>query len=149
ISWFDWTRVERHADVHRFLKLLIERRLLRTVEHEHRGVSLTALLAQADKAWHGGRLGQPGWGDGSHSVALGAALREEGLRFHLILNAYWEQLSFELPKLDGGGCWRRWVDTALDPPKDIVPWQTAPAVSGDAYRAEARSVVVLLSGGKE
>jgi glycogen operon protein len=149
ISWFDWTQVERHADVHRFLKLLIERRLLRTVEHERRGVSLTALLAQADKAWHGVRLGQPDWGDCSHSVALGAELRGEGLRFHLILNAYWEPLSFDLPKLDGGASWRRWVDTALDPPKDIVPWQTAPEVSGEAYRAEGRSVVVLLSGGRE
>jgi glycogen operon protein len=28
-SWFDWTLAARHADVHRFLKLLIERRFLR------------------------------------------------------------------------------------------------------------------------
>ena len=28
-SWFDWTLVARHADVHRFVKLLIARRLLR------------------------------------------------------------------------------------------------------------------------
>jgi isoamylase len=148
MSWFDWTRVEKHADVHRFLKLLIERRLLRTVEHERRRVSLATMLEQATKAWHGVELLQPDWGDRSHSVALGAELKQEDLRFHLMLNAYWEPLRFELPKLEGGGSWRRWIDTALDSPNDIVPWQTAPPVSGDAYRAEARSVVMLYADGR-
>jgi glycogen operon protein len=147
ISWFDWTLVEKHADVHRFLKLLIEQRLLRTVEYERQRTSLTTLLAQADKAWHGVKLFQPDWGDASHSVALGAVLRKENLRFHLILNAYWEPLRFELPKPEAGGPWRRWIDTALDSPQDIMPWRTAPTVSGDTYRTEARSVVVLLTGG--
>ena len=76
------------------------------------------------------KLHQPDWGDGSHSVALGAELREEGLHFHLILNAYWEPLDFELPRLTGGDPWRRWIDTALDSPHDIVPWQTGAAGSG-------------------
>ncbi len=41
ISWFDWTRVDKHVDVHRFLRLLIERRALRDVEHERQRMSLT------------------------------------------------------------------------------------------------------------
>src|SRR5271170_5658418 len=44
ISWLDWTRVARHADVLRFVKLLIERRLLRDMQHERQRVSLTRLL---------------------------------------------------------------------------------------------------------
>src|SRR5262249_31574519 len=148
ISWFDWTRVEKHADVYRFLKLLIERRLLRTVDYERHRISLTTLIAQANKAWHGVKLFEPDWSDGSHAVAFGAELKQEGLRIHFILNAYWEALDFELPKLENGGSWRRWFDTALDSPDDIVPWQAAPAVAGASYRAEARSVVMLISGGK-
>jgi isoamylase len=149
ISWFDWTRVQKHADTLRFLKLLIARRLLRTIEHERQRVSLTTMLQQANKAWHGVRLFQPDWGDSSHSVALGAELKKEGLRFHLILNAYWEALNFELPKLEGGASWGRWIDTALNSPNDIVPWQTAAAVSGDTYRVEARSVVMLFMTGDQ
>jgi glycogen operon protein len=148
ISWFDWTRVQKHADVLRFLKLLIEQRLLRSVEPERQRMSLTTLLNQTEKAWHGVKLFQPDWGDHSHSVALGGELRQENLRFHFILNAYWEPLSFELPGLEGGASWWRWIDTALDSPHDIVPWQSAPAFSGDAYRAEARSVVVLFTGSR-
>jgi glycogen operon protein len=146
-SWLDWTLVKKHADVHRFVRLLIERRLLRDVEHERQRVSLTTFLERANKAWHGVRLHVPDWGDCSHSVALGAELREEGFLFHLILNAYWEPLAFELPRLNSGSgtAWRRWIDTSLDSPHDIVPWQDAPTVVGDTYRAEARSVVMLFA----
>jgi isoamylase len=147
-SWLDWALIKRHADVHRFVQLLVARRLLRDVERERQRVSLNAMIQQANKAWHGVKLHQPDWGDHSHSVAFGAELRKEGLLFHLILNAYWEPLDFELPKLTDGGGWRRWIDTALDSPNDIVPWQTAPTVSGDTYRAEARSVVMLFAGGE-
>ena len=148
ISWFDWGKVAKHADVHRFVKLLLERRLLRDVEHERQRVRLTKMLYQSNKACHGVKLFQPYWGDGSHSLALGAELKAVGLRFHWILHAYWERLSFELPRLEGGARWRRWIDTALDSPNDIVPWQTAPEVSGESYRAEPRSVVMLFSSSK-
>jgi isoamylase len=148
ISWFDWTKAKKHADLHRFLKLLIERRLLRDAEHQRQRISLTKMLERANKAWHGVKLFQPDWGDGSHSVVLGAELKAESLRFHFILNAYWEPLGYELPKLESGDSWRRWIDTALDSPNDIVSWQTAPAVAGDTYRAEARSVAMLFTGGR-
>ena len=62
ISWFDWTLVEKHADVHRFVSLLIARRLLRDVEHERQRISLTAMLQQANKAWHGVKLDPAGLG---------------------------------------------------------------------------------------
>ncbi len=149
ISWFDWSLVRKHADVHRFVRLLLERRLLRDVEHERRRVSLEAMLHTATKAWHGVKLHRPDWGDGSHSVALEGVVREEGLRFHLILNAYWEALDFELPCLCDQGPWRRWIDTALDSPQDIVPWQAAPAVRDNTYRAGARSVVMLFTSAGE
>jgi glycogen operon protein len=131
----------------RFASLLVARRLLRDAGPGRQRMSLTDLIAQSDHEWHGVRLHEPDWGDGSHSIALSTALKE-GLSFHLILNAYWEPLDFELPRLEGGGAWRRWIDTALDSPQDIVPWQAAPAVSANRYRAEARSVVVLLEGGQ-
>lgn len=148
ISWFDWGLIEKHADVHRFVRLLNARRLLRDAEHEKKRVSLTALIQNAEKFWHGTKLGQPDWGDYSHSMALEAEVSMEKLRIYWILNAYSEPLNFELPKLEKAILWRRWIDTALDSPNDIVPWQAAEAVIGDAYRAEARSVVILFTSGK-
>jgi glycogen operon protein len=142
ISWFDWTLLAKHADVHRFVTLLNARRLLRDVEREQERMSLNALLRQANEAWHGVRLHQPDWGDYSHAVALSAEIRRQGLLFHLILNAYWEPLDFELPVLESGR-WRRWLDTSLDSPDDIVPWEKAPQWKGNTYRVADRSVAIL------
>ena len=147
INWFDWTLLVKHADVHRFVTLLNARRLMRDVEHERQRTSLIELIEQANKAWHGVKLGQPDWSPHSHSIVVSAELRKERLLFYLILNAYWEPLDFELPPVSNGGAnpWRRWIDTALDSPLDIVPWQTAPSIPSQSYRAESRSVVVLFA----
>jgi glycogen operon protein len=144
-TWLDWTLVEKHADIYRFVSLLAARRAIRDIEHERERISLTTFLQNAKHAWHGVKLFQPDWSEGSHSLVLGAELREERLSFHFIFNAYWEPLDFELPKLDPGCSWRRWIDTSLDSPEDIVPWESAPAVSGNTYRAGDRSVVMLFT----
>src|SRR3569623_79402 len=88
INWFDWRLVEQHADLHRFVSVLNARRLLRDIEHERSRVSLNSFLDAANKAWHGVKLNQADWSDHSHSIALGAELRQEGLFFLLMLNAY-------------------------------------------------------------
>jgi isoamylase len=145
IGWFDWSLLARHADILRFARLLIARRLLRDTSHESDRISLNRWLRRARKAWHGVNLDQPDWSPFSHSVAIGLELPADGLRLHLILNAYWEPLEFELPPAGGANAWRRWIDTSLESPHDIVEWQSAPPVSGQAYSAGPRSVVALVS----
>jgi isoamylase len=146
ISWFDWTLVGKHADVHRFVTLLIARRLLRDAEHERRRLSLNQMLRRAKISWHGVKLNQPDWSASSLAVAFTAEIPKEAFLFHLILNAFWEPLDFELPDSRQGNPWRRWIDTALDSPNDIVEWQSSPEIAGTIYRAELRSVVVLFAG---
>ena len=147
ISWFDWTLVTTRADVHRFVTLLNARRVLRDVEHEQRRVALNQLLRQADITWHGVKLGEPDWRPSSHSIALTVRSALDSALYHVILNAYWVPLEFELPSLGRGpdDSWRRWIDTSLDSPHDIVDWQCATMVPGHIYRAEPRSVVVLFA----
>jgi len=146
IGWFDWSLLSRHGDVHRFVRLLIERRLMRDVEHEQCRMSLNQFLQASKHAWHGVKLWQPDWSANSHSLAFSAELPAQELLLHLILNAYWEPLDFELPPAGHGDGWRRWIDTALEPPDEIVEWQTAPPIPGETYRSGARSVVVLIAG---
>ena len=146
-SWFDWNLLSKHADVLRFVKLLIERRVMRDVEHERRRVSLTQVLRDAKRQCHGVKLNQPDWSPVSHSLVIGGELKGEGLLVHMILNAYWEALDFELPAVGNGTeHWRRWIDTTLDPPHEICEWNKAVPVLTGTYRAGARSVVVLIAG---
>jgi glycogen operon protein len=147
LSWFDWSLVDKHAPLLRFTRLLFARRALRDIEHERQRISIRTMLDAANKAWHGVKLNAPDWSDDSRSVALCLELRREGLLVHFILNAYWEPLEFELPPLPAGKSWRRWIDTALESPNDIVPWEEAQPISDDCYRAAARSVAIVFAEG--
>jgi len=144
ISWFDWRLLERHADLHRFVKTLNSFRRRRDVV----GVAtltLNELLNRARLEWHGLKLNQPDWSE--HSRSLAFTLRSLASRFllHGILNAYWESLTFELPPVPPGSGeeWRRCIDTALESPDDIQPWQSAPSVRQATYDVQPRSVVLL------
>jgi glycogen operon protein len=142
-NWFDWSLLNAHADIHRFVTLLIKRRLCRNGIGEHQSRTLAQLIQDAHKAWHGVKLFQPDWSDCSHSIALSAQLSGEPVLVHVILNAYWNSLNFELPETKAHNPWRRWIDTALEPPNDIFEWQMSPSILGASYPAQGRSVIVL------
>ena len=145
-SWFDWRLLAKHADVHRFVTLLNARRGLRNTEIERQRISLNRLLRGTKLQWHGVKIGQPDWSMSSHSIALTVEMPDERLTLHLIANAYWEALDFELPHVDPPeSAWRRWINTALGAPQDIVHWEAALPVYASAVRAEARSVIVLFA----
>ena len=145
ISWFDWALVEENADLHRFVKHLIRFRLGLSIYQEGRGLSLVRLLRESGLRWHGVKLDWPDWGYHSHSLAFSVWGRRG--RFHLMLNAYWEPLGFELPPLagDAPSAWRRVIDTSLESPDDICPWTEAPVVDASTYKVQARSVVLLIA----
>jgi glycogen operon protein len=147
ISWFDWHLLRRHRDIHRFAKRLIHFRLNMEVNEDH-NLSLVEMLGHAKIQWHGIKLHQPDWGDGSHSVAVSSKSLDWTRMLHIILNSYWEPLTFELPPVSGGPGrgWRRVIDTALESPSDICGWQEAPLVDGKTYLVQPRSLVLLETG---
>ncbi len=147
ISWFDWTLLDRHADVRRFVKELIAGRQRREMAQLDLGMSLNELLRRARVEWHGVRLGEADWGRDSHSLAFTVRSLTGRVVFHGMMNAYWEPLSFELPRAanwprEG---WRRGMDTFLDPPDDAMPAGEAPLVEGSAYLVQPRSIAILFS----
>ena len=100
-NWFDWSLPKKHADVHRFVSLLLARRLLRDVEHEEQRVSLTQLIDRAEQGLARREAEPARLGRQFAQHRLRRRAREEKLRFHLILNGYWEPLDFELPPIAG------------------------------------------------
>jgi isoamylase len=146
VSWFDWSLLERHADVHRFVKALNAFHQHRDVVAEEATLTLNQLLHRARIQWHGVALNRPDWSEHSHSLAF--TLRSLRARFllHGMLNAYWEPLTFELPPAptENRQSWRRWIDTACASPDDICSWAEAPVVAEATYVVQPRSVVVLV-----
>lgn len=144
INWFDWSLLGKHADIYRFVKLLITRRLLRDVEHEYKRISLSNWIQQANKTWHGVKLNQPDWGSSSRTIAFSMEMRREKIITYIGLNSYSQPLDFELPLSDGeNNPWRRWIDTSLDSPNDIVEWQNSQPIKDSIYNIKPHSVIML------
>ena len=146
LSWFDWRLVASRAGMLRFVRELI------ALRKRHPGLRRQRFLtgrpapgsSLPDVAWHGERLHEPPWHDaGARFLAFTLAGQHgDDPPLHVMLNMGDAERAVALPSLSG----RRWVrtlDTALDPPHDILrPGEQAP-VAGGRYAAQARSVVVL------
>jgi glycogen operon protein len=84
ISWFDWGLMDEHPDLYRFVRLLIQRRVLRDTGPELQHENLNELIRGANKAWHGVECNQADWSDNSHSLALSAEVRRQNLLQHRV-----------------------------------------------------------------
>jgi glycogen operon protein len=137
ISWFDWSLVERHADLHRFWRLMIAFR------KAHAAVRRGQFFTPEEVAWHGTKLNEPGWSDPeARALALTLQGSDGDADIHIMLNMYWDRLDFELPP---DRRWSKAVDTAAAPPHDIEEPGNEPPVAGSTYALEGRSVAVLIS----
>src|SRR5262249_41880066 len=114
---------------------------------ENFALSLNGLLRVAEIDWHGTRLGSPDWADTSHSIAL--TLRSGRNRLplwlHIVFNAYWEALDFDLPPepMPAFGGWGGGLATASECPEDTAVRGAAPPVPGLRCRVGPRSVAAL------
>jgi isoamylase len=145
-SWLDWRLLERHPDLHRFVTGLAAFRQRPDLVSEDTPLTLNQLLQQTRVEWHGVCLDRPDWSDGSHSLAFTARMAPWRFVLHVMFNAYWEPLTFELPAGDDAPYrWQRCVDTALASPDDFRMFEEAPAVADSTYCVQPRSCVVLAS----
>jgi isoamylase len=145
-SWFDWRLTRRHADLLGFVREMIRLRLdLVSSQFPEQQVTLSGFLRAARIRWHGVKLDEPDWAEHSHSIAFTVQSPLNRRIVHVMLNAYWGLLDFELPPLPArpGGGWRRLVDTWLEPPEDVRLLAAAPPVHGPTCRVQPRSMVVL------
>jgi len=145
VSWFNWANVDTCSDLLRFTREFI--RWVQTVQLFQLDRVLTGYFSKNKPfvVWHGVHLGQPDWSSDSHSLALTLQHPKKKEHIHIMLNAYWEPLSFELPPLDDDETWHRIVDTYLPSPDDFCPPEAAPLYMGDGYQVQPRSVAVLMA----
>ena len=98
-----------------------------------------------DITWHGTKLNSPGWDD-AQSRVLGFTLAGFGTEpdIHVMMNMYWDALEMDVPTV-AGRRWMRAVDTSLPSPTDIADPGKEVAFTGQSYRVNARSIVVLVN----
>jgi glycogen operon protein len=149
MSWFDWEALEKQADLLRYVKKLI--RFIQSFELFKQDQYLDA-SGRGDGpgiVWHGVQLTKPDLAQDSHTIAYTLRYPGRGEYIHIMINAYREKLSFDIPPPPAGRRWLRMIDTALQSPKDICDGRAAPAADGPKCEVQSRSIVVLVAENSE
>jgi isoamylase len=141
-SWFDWTAVDAHHDMLRFVRRMIAFR------KSHPALWQPSFYDGAinerglpDVTWHGTMLDSPGFTD-PQARALACTLAGfAGTRdLHVMMNMFWQPLDFEVPAPAG---WQMAIDTSAPSPLDIPDPGAEPAFAGQHCTVPARSIRVL------
>lgn len=142
LSWFDWNLCDRHSDLFRFVQQLIKLRKRFSRGLAGNTLSLTECIERARIRWEGIHLSGPDLSDHSHSLAATAYL-ESGGAFHIMLNAFWQPLSFAVPPATEPKLpWLQIIDTFEPASKGRLQNGIRP-IFDPRYQVQPRSIVLL------
>ena len=144
ISWVDWTPTAPAREMMRFCRTLM------ALRRQFKALRQTAFAdpekcrAQADNIrFHGVRLDRPDWAGCSHTIAFELLDGLQEPRFYVVMNAWKQPLTFELPKR----AWYSLVDTSRPAPHDIFEPEQARLFNRPRVTVQPDSVRVLMSTG--
>ena len=149
ISWFDWDLVKEHQYLLTFVQQLIRFNLSQPFFQEkhywkHLGY-FDHNYSHTQVTWHGVQLGLPDWSHYSHTLSYSLESPNHSQQLHVIINMYWEALTFEIPKpANRDQHWRRIIDTAREKKETFLPIDKAAKVRSNKFKVKERSVVVLI-----
>ena len=140
ISWVDWTCLEKHGEIHRFVQGLLAFR------RAHPILSKEQFYTNTDIQWFDGEGNPPDWGN-SKAKFLACLIREsDRSSLYLAFNAGTDDVHFALPPLLSGLCWYLVVDTAQNAPPDLFRKGGQPLYeNAKTYLLHARSSAILLA----
>ena len=144
LSWFNWEATKTQIGLLLFVKSLIKFIQSLEIFQQERILSLHPNQKDPYIIWHGKELGEPDWSEYSHSLAFTLHHPQAKEQIHVILNAYWQPLTFQLPSLPSSHKWHRILDTSLPSPEDFSDLATAVSIDSQEYLVQSRSSVVLM-----
>jgi isoamylase len=146
IGWFDWSQTQTQSGMLRFWSELIAFR--KSHPAVHRARFFTGAINERgmkDISWHGTMLNKPGWNDPlARALAWTLAGSLAHADIHVMVNMYWEPLTFEVPQITERA-WYKVINTALPSPQDIDAPGNEDLVNSHHVEVSGRSIVVLIS----
>ncbi len=153
-SWFDWSLVERNADMLRFTRGLI------ALRHRHPSLRRARFVA-ADPpngdppgiVWYGATLEAPDWDDPENRVLCFTVngLRPDEPPLHVMINLSDDTLVLPLPALPAPAqarryTWRLVVDTSRTPPEDLTAPDALTANEAPDHELPPHAIAVFEAG---
>ncbi|HPU98837.1 MAG TPA: glycogen debranching enzyme, partial [Candidatus Hydrogenedentes bacterium] len=148
ISWFDWTLAQKNAELVRFTRECVAFRKENPVfrrDRFFRGLESGEPPEEADILWFDESGGPVNWHASDNPLACRIHPREnDGIALYLMFNPTPVAVMFSIPP----GQWISRIDTAAQPPDDIMPLEKARRVVTGKAVLTAFSLMVLSANPK-
>jgi glycogen operon protein len=109
-SWYDWSLLERHRDIHRFTRRAI------ALRRAHPILAREQFYTSEDIIWYGPSGGAPDWND-PRAKALACMVHDGPAEaLFMMFNASDQSVTFHTPMAPDKGRWRLALDTSRDEP---------------------------------
>jgi isoamylase len=140
ISWYDWSLLDRHQEIHRFTRGVIAFR------REHPVLRKQAFYSESEILWFNPEGGTPDWFDPEQRALGCLILGADDTDLILLFNAGLEPAGFALPAAPGGGAWRLVADTFRAAPQDLFEAGRELLIENQKwYRVGPRASAILLA----
>jgi glycogen operon protein len=144
VSWFDWSLLEKHKEIHRFTRGMIAFR------RAHPVLRREVFYTDADIKWLAPNGGTPDWAAGWQRSFACLILGQTEPDLFLMFNADGRPVDFTIPLLPATKIWRLAVDTSRFAPDDIFENGEEPSLQGQiSFRVEPRSSAILSTDDSE
>jgi glycogen operon protein len=144
VSWFDWSLLEKHKQIHRFTRGMIAFR------RAHPVLRRENFYTGSDIKWFAPNGAAPDWADPRQKSFACLILGQAEPDLFLLFNADTRSVDFDVPVLPAGKVWRLAVDTSGTAPNDLFDPGKEPSMQGKiGFRLEPRSSAILVSYGGE
>jgi len=144
VSWFDWSLLEKHKDIHRFARGMIAFRRAHPVLRKEK------FYTDEEIKWFAPNGGTPPWADPWQKSLGCLILGQTEPDLFLLFNADTRSVDFYLPALPAKKIWRLVADTSRTSPDDLFEPRSEPPVEGQTgFRLEPRSSAILLTDDAE
>ena len=140
VSWFDWSLLETHDEIHRFTRGMIAFR------RAHLVLRAENFYSDKDIKWFAPNGAIPDWMDPRQKSFACLILGKTEPDLFILFNADTTSVDFSIPVLPPGKMWRLAVDTSRSAPDDLHDSGKEPSMQGQLnYRLEPRSSAILLT----
>lgn len=137
LNWFQWDTLEENSDLLRFYKNMIAFR------KAHPALSHARFLKEKDVVWHGVLPNRPEWTNTSRLLAFSLQDIAHHYAIYVAFNAFFKEVSIQMPAVEKGGGWKVIVDTSKTPPEDFTDEASAQTLTSLEYTLPAYSALLL------
>ena len=144
VGWFDWDLVNKNCDLLDFVKGLIKYTQDKQIFRIEDLLATPEDIDEPHITWHGVELNKPDWSENSRSLAFTLFHPEADEIIHVIVNAFWKKLKFQIPIIDQKK-WYKIVDTSETTGTGFNELEKSEIINRPKLTVKDRTIIIMMA----